>query len=187
MENLHILVADDDPVIRRLLEKRLSDAGYQVESAADGEEATRILAAHHVDVVITDLVMPGDIGGIELLRIAKEHDPNTEVILITAHSSIDTAVEAMKRGAVDYLEKPINFDELFLRLDKIKQVKSLIRNADDLREAMDVTESSAAQTIQDLEMLVSELQLKLDRLIDILADERAPAEERVRRAREVLE
>jgi len=71
------------------------------------------------DVVLTDLMIPGEIGGIEVLQIAKEINDKTEVVLITAHSSVDTAVQAMKKGAADYLEKPLSFDELFLRLDKI--------------------------------------------------------------------
>ncbi|HHL33610.1 MAG TPA: response regulator, partial [Desulfobulbaceae bacterium] len=98
----------------------------------------------------------------------KDKDPLTEVIVITAHSSIDTAVDAMKKGAVDYLEKPVNFDELFLRLEKIAQLKSLVRSADDLRNAMDITESSAAQTIQNLEITAADLQLKLDTIDDIM-------------------
>ena len=81
------------------------------------------------------------------------------MIVITAHSSVDTAVDAMKKGAVDYLEKPVNFDELFLRLEKISEVKALMKNAGDLREAMDVTESSAAQTIQNLEIINSNQQV----------------------------
>jgi DNA-binding NtrC family response regulator len=176
---MSILVADDDPVIRRLFEKRLQDAGYTVQVAEDGMQAGSILAASHFDVVITDLVMPGDIGGIELLQIAKDKDPLTEVIVVTAHSSIDTAVSAMKKGAADYLEKPVNFDELFLRLEKINELRSLIRNADDLRNAMDVTESTAAQTIGDLELLVSDLQLKLDRVEEILKRREGNCEERI--------
>jgi len=114
MKNMTILVVDDDPVIRKMLEKRLEKAGYAVLIAEDGYQAEKILPQQHVDVVLTDLMMPGTIGGIEVLEIAKSLNPSIEVILITAHSSIDTAVAAMKKGAADYLEKPINFDELFL-------------------------------------------------------------------------
>ena len=184
--SMSILVADDDPVIRRLFEKRLQDAGYTVHVAEDGMQAGSMLAASHFDVVITDLVMPGDIGGIELLQIAKDKDPLTEVIVITAHSSIDTAVSAMKKGAADYLEKPVNFDELFLRLEKINELRSLIRNADDLRNAMDVTESTAAQTIGDLELLVSDLQLKLDRIEEILKGQDTDCEERMEKSLAII-
>lgn len=184
--SMNILIADDDPVIRRLFEKRLQDAGYTVTVAVDGNEAARHLDSSHFDVIITDLVMPGDIGGIELLEIGKEKDVLTEVIVITAHSSIDTAVDAMKKGAADYLEKPVNFDELFLRLDKIAQLKSLVRNADDLRNAMDVTESSAAQTIQDLEIVTANLQAKIDSIEDALHETTLSDYERIDKALQVI-
>lgn len=181
-----ILVADDDPVIRKLFAKRLSNEGYEVTVASDGSEAARLLDAMFFDVVITDLVMPGEIGGIELLKIAKEKHVEIEVIVITAHSSVDTAVDAMKKGAVDYLEKPINFDELFLRLEKIAEVKALLKNAGDLREAMTVTENSAAQTIQDLEMINSNQQQMLDGIEAILSDPRHNEIRRIEQALQLL-
>lgn len=187
MKTMTILVADDDPVIRKLFEKRLQMEGYEVSVAADGAEAARVLDKKHFDVVITDLVMPGSIGGIELINIAKEKDLGIEVIVITAHSSVDTAVDAMKKGAVDYLEKPVNFDELFLRLEKIWEVKALLKNAGDLREAMDVTEISAAQTIQNLEMLNNELQGKLERIETILTDHRLDEYTRIEQSLHLLE
>ncbi len=187
MKQMSILVADDDPVMRRLLEKRLTENGYQVTVVSNGMEAASLLDSNHFDVVITDMVMPGDLGGIELLQVVKERDVATEVIVITAYSSIDTAVEAMKRGAADYLEKPINFEELFLRLDKIAQVRSLIRSAGDLREAMEVTEASAAQTIQQLEITANDLQTRLDRVRGILADETLNPETRIADALRILE
>jgi two-component system, OmpR family, response regulator len=187
MNTMTILVADDDPVIRKLFEKRLGNEGYEVTVAQDGIQAARLLDITSFDVVITDLVMPGDIDGIELLKIAKEKSVDIEVIVITAHSSVDTAVDAMKKGAVDYLEKPINFDELFLRLEKIAEVKALMKNAGDLREAMNVTESSAARTIQDLEITNSSLQAMLDRLETILSDSRRDEYSRVEQALQLLE
>ena len=186
MKNMTILLADDDPVIRKLFEKRLRNAGYEVTVAENGIEAARHLDLQSFDIIITDLVMPGDIGGLELLQIVKEKSIDSEVIVITAHSSIDTAVDAMKKGAVDYLEKPINFDELFIRLDKIAEVKSLIRNAGDLREAMDVTESTASKTIQNLEIACSDLQLKLDQLEELLSDENIDEKYRIERALEII-
>lgn len=187
MNSMTVLVADDDPVIRKLIEKRLGKAGYKVTVVADGTEATQLLETTPFDVVITDLVMPGDIGGIELLQIAKEKSVDIEVIVITAHSSVDTAVDAMKRGAVDYLEKPINFDELLLRLEKIAEVKALMKNAGDLREAMNVTETSAAQTIQDLEIVTSTQQQLLDTLEGILADNQQDEYNRIEQALNLLQ
>jgi two-component system, OmpR family, response regulator len=186
MNTMSILVADDDPVIRKLFEKRLRNEGHEVTVASDGVEAARLLDSTTFDVIITDLVMPGDIGGIELLKRAKEKSVDIEVIVITAHSSVDTAVDAMKKGAVDYLEKPVHFDELFLRLEKIAEVKALMKNAGDLREAMDVTESSATRTIQDLEILASTQQMLLDRLETILSDNRQDEDSRIEQALQLL-
>lgn len=186
MKNMTILVVDDDPVIRRMLEKRLEKEGYEVLLAEDGYQARKMLPQQHIDVVLTDLMMPGTIGGLEVLDIAKNLNANIEVILITAHSSIDTAVEAMKKGAADYLEKPINFDELFLRLEKIANVQSIMRNAMDLSLAMDTTESAASETIQNLEMRSAELQSRMDTIEAILRDEQIPAYERIFKALDLL-
>ncbi|MBU0664293.1 MAG: response regulator [Proteobacteria bacterium] len=187
MRNMTILVVDDDPVIRRMLEKRLEKEGYEVLIAEDGYQARKILPQQHIDVVLTDLMMPGSIGGIEVLDIAKSISPNIEVILITAHSSVDTAVEAMKKGAADYLEKPINFDELFLRLEKIANVQSIMRNALDLSQAMDTTESAAALTIQNLEIRTAELQSRIESIESILRDEQNPPYERIYKVLDLLE
>jgi DNA-binding NtrC family response regulator len=187
MKNMTILVADDDPVIRKLFERRLSNEGYQVTVAVDGTEAARLLDTTSFDVVITDLVMPGPIGGIELLNLAKEKSFAIEVIVITAHSSVNTAVDAMKKGAVDYLEKPINFDELFLRLDKIAEIKALLKNAVDLREAMNVTEHSAAQTIQYLENINQKQQQTISQLENILNDYQQDEGARIEKALQLLE
>ena len=104
---------------------------------------------------------------------------------MTAYASVDNAVEAMKKGAIDYLQKPINFDELMLRLEKISNLKALMKNASDLREAMDVTERNAGQTIQDLEIMVSQLQHKLSEVKKILSDNDIDADERARMALDI--
>ena len=161
MTNLKILVVDDDPVTRKLLTKRLASDEYTVDTAEDGVVAIEKIAGQYFDVILTDLIMPGGVDGIRVLEEAKRTNIKTEVILITAHASVDNAIEAMKKGAVDYLQKPINFDELLLRLDKIRNLKMLIKNANDLREAMDITEKTSAETIQDLEMMVSDLKGRL--------------------------
>jgi two-component system OmpR family response regulator len=161
MSNLRILVVDDDPVTRTLLTKKLLREEYSVDTAENGLVAIDKIAGQFYDVVLTDLMMPGGMDGIGVLEEAKRVNIKTEVILITAHASLDNAIEAMKKGAADYLQKPINFDELFLRLDKIRNLKMLIKNASDLREAMDVTEKTSAETIQDLEIAVAKLKGRL--------------------------
>ncbi|BBO72416.1 hypothetical protein DSCA_63460 [Desulfosarcina alkanivorans] len=182
MTSLKILVVDDDPVTRTLLNKRLINEDYAVDIAEDGLVAMEKLSRQYYDVVLTDLMMPGGVDGIGVLEEAKRINIKTEVVLITAHASVDNAIEAMKKGAVDYLQKPINFDELFLRLDKIRNLKMIIKNASDLREAMDVTEKTSAETIQDLEIMVAELNGQLTAARDILRDQSRDAEARIRLA-----
>ena len=182
MTCLKILVVDDDPVTRTLLTKRLSREGHTVDAAEDGRIAIEKLARQFYDVVLTDLMMPGGVDGIGVLEAAKRINIKTEVVLITAHASVDNAIEAMKKGAADYLQKPINFDELFLRLDKIRNLKMLIKNATDLREAMDVTEKSSAETIQDLVIRVAALGGRLSAIRTTLLQADVAPESRIRKA-----
>ena len=158
MNQLSILTVDDDPFTLKMLKKKLEKEGYDIESARDGIEACKCISQNFYDIVITDLAMPGGVDGIDVLSEAKAKNGHTEVILLTAHVSVESAVEAMKNGAFDYLQKPINFHELTLRIEKIRSYKQLVKNAQDLREAMDVTEVNAAQTIQNLEMTVTNLE-----------------------------
>jgi two-component system, OmpR family, response regulator len=187
MSNLAILVVDDDPVTRALLTKRLIGAEHTVDTAEDGVIAIEKIGSQFYDVILTDLIMPGGVDGIGVLEEAKRVNLKTEVILITAHASVDNAIEAMKKGAVDYLQKPINFDELFLRLEKILNLKMLVKNASDLREAMDVTEKTSAETIQDLEIILAETNTRLEAVKATLLQEDTPLETRVQMALERLE
>ena len=186
MKDLKILFVDDDPVTRKLMEKKLQIEEYETTIAINGVEAVDLISKYRFDVILTDLMMPGGVDGIGVLQATKEKFPQTEVVLITAYASIDTAVTAMKQGAFDYLQKPINFDELFLLLDKISNLKKLDKAAGDLREAMDVTESNAAQTIQNLEMSLSKLDGKLAEIKSVLAKQNIDADQRIETALEML-
>ena len=105
-----VLVVDDDSSLRRVMKMQLEEAGYHVSLAQDGDEAWAMLQETEPQLVITDLRMPTT--GLELLgRIAKE-GLQTTVIVITAFGTIESAVEAMKMGAYDYVTKPIDFDAL---------------------------------------------------------------------------
>ncbi len=101
-----ILVADDEDGLRRFIADALTGAGHRVTEAADGAAALRELAARRFHVLVTDLRMP-DVDGMELLRTARARWPETEVVVVTAHATVDTAIEAMKLGAFDYLQKPL--------------------------------------------------------------------------------
>ncbi|MEK7842002.1 MAG: sigma-54 dependent transcriptional regulator, partial [Deltaproteobacteria bacterium] len=113
-----ILIVDDEKGIRDFLEIMLKKEGYRVSSAPGGEEAMRLFNNSSYDLVISDVRMKG-MGGVELLKSIKEINPETVVLMITAYASVDTAIDAMKAGAYDYITKPFKVDE----------VKHIIRNA----------------------------------------------------------
>jgi two-component system, OmpR family, response regulator len=186
MKNLKILVVDDDPVTRLMLKKTLSKSDFDVDVAEDGVQAVELISRRFYDVVLTDMMMPGGMDGIDVLAATKAKYSDTEVILITGYGSVDTAVIAMKKGAADYLQKPINIDEVLLRLAKISKMKSLAKNAGDLREAMAITEKNAGETIQLLEIAVSELENKLEDIKDILSQHDGDAYERIDTALRML-
>ena len=108
-----VLVVDDEARICSLLVRALEAEGLNAESALDPEEGLERLKGHPFDIVITDLRMPG-IDGLELLRRAKVIRPQCEVVLMTGHASVETAREALKRGAVDYITKPFEIDKELL-------------------------------------------------------------------------
>src|SRR5262245_35949191 len=111
LERKQILVVDDEPNLRRVLRAQLERDGYDVHTAEDGEQALALLSDHHIDLVITDLRMP-KIDGMELLRRIGALEEGTPVVMITAHGTVDTAVEALKTGAFDYITKPFDQDDV---------------------------------------------------------------------------
>jgi len=120
-----ILLIDDESHNREALTLLLSHAGYQVQSAASGEEALKILQETPFEIVITDLFLPG-VSGIDILKRVKEDSPFTNVILITGNASAETAVEAMKEGAFDYITKPLNFEKLKILVAKALEKSRLV-------------------------------------------------------------
>ncbi|MGH2668284.1 MAG: response regulator, partial [bacterium] len=110
-----ILVVDDDPSVRRFLVEALTEAGHSVAAAEDGERAIEIFRAHPCDVVVSDVRM-GRVSGLDVLRAVKDHAPTTEVIILTAHATLDTAVTALRHGAYDLITKPLTDLETLDRL-----------------------------------------------------------------------
>src|SRR5512138_1368681 len=113
----NVLVVDDQRNMRATTALLLRQAGHAVEEAENGGAAIRRVQQQPFDVVLTDLRMP-DVDGIEVLRAVREHAPDTQVIVMTAYGTIDSAVEAMRRGALDYVSKPFKEDELLLRIGR---------------------------------------------------------------------
>ena len=131
-----ILVADDEPGVRESLAEVLRDAGYEVQTAADGRAALTALEARAFGVVITDLRMPGA-DGLAVLKRAREISPQTLVLVMTAHGSVDTAVEALRSGATDYILKPIAFDDLLAKVERLLEYRQLVWQTQMLRREVD--------------------------------------------------
>jgi len=130
-----VLVVDDDDSVRRVIEFTLQEVGYRVVTAVDGFEGLERLQAGPVDVVITDVRMPG-MDGLDFLARIKSMLPDVPVVLLTAHATIDSAVEAMKLGAFDYLTKPFARDELKATVTKALDVGALRAENRHLREVV---------------------------------------------------
>jgi DNA-binding NtrC family response regulator len=130
-----LLVIDDEPLKRSVLSDGLTQAGYQVTCAANAVEATQILSQEDFDVVITDLRMPGK-DGLTLVREIRNKKPHQPVIVMTAYGTVETAVEAMKLGAFDFLQKPFSTEELLLKLDKLIQFEKLANENKALRKRL---------------------------------------------------
>lgn len=139
-----LLLVDDEPGIRRVLKVFLMDLGYGVLTAASGEEALQVFHSEQPSIVVTDVKMPG-MGGVELLRRIKEGHPDTEVIVITGHGDMDTAIESLKLDAADFITKPINTDALDIALKRACQKISLRRQLKEYTENLEqmVQETSA--------------------------------------------
>lgn len=113
----HILVVDDEPSIRKVLQAHLSREGYEVTVAQDGADAIRQLEEQDFQLVISDLKMP-KVGGLELLAYLRTHQPAVPMIIVTAHATIDAAVDALKLGAQDFISKPFDLAELRSSVEK---------------------------------------------------------------------
>jgi DNA-binding NtrC family response regulator len=158
----HLLVIDDEKNIREGLAEYLEEEGYEVACAKDGEEGWKIFSGGDIDLVITDLRMPG-IGGEDLMRRILAQAPGFPVIMLTGHGSVETAVNAMRDGAWDFLTKPVDMDHLSLiikralenrelvfkhrqmteEIERRKQFKSIIGNSRNIRDVFDTMNKAA--------------------------------------------
>ena len=130
-----ILIVDDEVDALDLMEELFVKHGYEVSTARNGVEALEIIREKEPDIMISDMVMP-EMDGIKLLDVVSKKYPDVAVIMITAHGTIETAVEAMKKGAKDYILKPLRLDEILAKVDTISQLKSLIKENQYLREKL---------------------------------------------------
>lgn len=130
-ETVSVLVVDDDDTMRHILEMRLRKWGFRVLLAADAREAVELVRTGDPALVLSDVVMP-DMSGIELVRELKGSDPDRPIVLITAHGTVEMAVEAIKSGAVDFLTKPLNYPNLRAVLDQARRDRETVSRSREL-------------------------------------------------------
>ncbi|MCG7904460.1 MAG: sigma-54 dependent transcriptional regulator [Candidatus Thiodiazotropha lotti] len=143
MKQMHVLVVDDEAAIRQVLAAQLTRAGHTVEQADCGEMALKALQTSDLDVCICDLRLP-DLDGIEVIRRCRAKEMDIAFLMITAFASVDTAIEAMKLGAYDYLMKPVQLDDVLIRLEHIADVARLRDENRYLRKIVETDTSSDA-------------------------------------------
>jgi DNA-binding NtrC family response regulator len=132
-----LLIVDDDRVFCELIRRHFEEQ-YAVTAFNDPEEAVKYIRENELDVVLSDLSMPG-INGIEVLKTVKSETFNTDVIIMTAYASVDTAVEAMKKGAYDYIIKPFTMDELSMLFKNLFEKRTLLKENISLRKFVETT------------------------------------------------
>jgi len=165
--NAKILVVDDDPDTRDLLSEVLEGGGYQVVAASGAQEALTAGKAAHFDVILSDIRLGPELNGLDVLRAFKSIQPDSEVILITAFGSMETAIEAVQAGAFDYLSKPFKIDDVLTRVSRALENRNLVRETRNL--------APPALTETPLSSLVgrSPAMLEVYKKIGMVADSRA--------------
>src|SRR6478609_9381521 len=131
--NSNILIIDDEKAIRKTLSEILSYEGYKIDEAADGEEGLKKLREKEFDVVLCDIKMP-KVDGIEFLEKSKDINGDTPIIMISGHGTIETAVEAVKKGAYDYISKPPDLNRLLITIRNAMDKSNLVSEAKVLKK-----------------------------------------------------
>jgi DNA-binding NtrC family response regulator len=135
-----LLIVDDEEGILDVLSRFARRAGFEVVTSSGGRDAIALLRAQRIDLAMIDLRMP-DIGGLDVLRAIRENDPRCQTVLMTGYASVDTAVEAIKLGAVDYLSKPLEFD-------RVQQLLTGVREEIERRRSLQAVESDLARRLE---------------------------------------
>ncbi len=169
---MRILCIEDDIQLKDMYERALYTISLHDDDiimCETGENALNILREKYVDIIITDLMLP-DMSGIDILKIAKNINDKIEVIVLTGYGSIETAVEAIRNGARDYLTKPVHL-EIFV--EKVNNLRDLVNRYDEIEEyrfAKEMIEGNAKDTVMQLEINLNKCLLKTKKIIKILAN-----------------
>ena len=135
-----VLLVDDEEQFLDVLSQRLEARGLKVDAVTSGEDAVRQVEDKNFDAIVIDLAMPG-IDGIETLKRIKDKRPDLEIIMLTGHATVKSGIEAMKLGAEDFLEKPVDLNELLERIGEAKNKRMLIVEKDRQEEVKKILKS----------------------------------------------
>ena len=174
---IKILIVDDDNSTLKMLEEFLLEEGYCVLTASDGLEAVKTIQKEDLDIILTDLRMPG-IGGIEVLKAAKKVNQCVHVVIVTGYASLDTALQAIKEGAYDYITKPFMLDEVGVVLKNVSEKVKLEREKrcliEDLKKAYNElnflrdSKENLDRNIHNIDRRMAEDQAKIARNLETL-------------------
>ncbi len=179
--NARILVVEDDEVVRNMFTLYLRDQGYIVDEAEGVAPAQKLLKRHDYDVILTDKNMPGiennREGGMDLLRYVRSNGLSAEIIMITGHGTLGTAIEAMKLGAFDYMQKPFSIEELREKVARLVQFRQYI-NPEGMREIyrnirgeiITLLETSASMPENQLGKAIVSVHLEIDKIFKLFRD-----------------
>lgn len=163
---MRILCVDDDRTFLTLFERTLKKHSLpddEIICVDTGEQGRNVLESKQVDLLLTDLMLPG-ISGLDVLAAAKKQNTRTEVIVITGQGSVDSAVEAMKLGARDYLQKPLNTALLTEKIDTMRELIVHRREVEDYRFAKEAIEESALKSVAELESRLDDVATLLENI-----------------------
>src|SRR5438046_8164446 len=161
-----ILVVDDEASVAEVFEEFLADQGHEITVALTGEQAQDLIPTLRPDIVLTDINLPG-MSGLDVMRFAKRHDPETAVIVVTGHASAASAIEALRQGAYDYITKPFDLDEVHQIVERglaNRRLKAINRRlVEELRQKNEILQ----QHEQQLRERVMQATAQLKRLYDV--------------------
>lgn len=166
-KNIRILIVEDEEDQRMRLKYVFESDGYSVDEAEDGEAGIQKLGAKKYDIVVSDLKLPGEKDGLDVLRKAKNISPNTEVFIVTAYGTVENAVQAMINGAFDYIQKPINMPEFRIKMRRALEILQMTKDLEK-KELMKANMNILLSDMEDLRTRMKKVAELADNALELI-------------------